>query len=295
MSSVRLSAVVCTHDRPDDLRRCLEAFAALEDRVELIVVDSASGPPCDALVAAARSSVADVTYLREDVPGLSRARNRGLRHASGEIVAFVDDDAAPRPDWARKIVEPFDAGPHVGCVGGACHAFFPDCERPRWLSDRLLQFAGVTRFRTARDARSSAEWPFGANVAFRRDVLTAAGGFPEHLGRTGTALLSGEESAAIAAVRDAGWRVVLHPDAAVDHAVPEARCDSRYYWRRLWWAGVTRARTGGRRGRTLVRLLAAAPVRLALYLVTWDRVYLYRLAETAGFVHDLASPRPATR
>jgi len=295
MSTVRLSTVICTHDRPRDLWRCLEAFACLEDPVELIVVDSASTPPCRELVNGYARAIPGLVYLREDAPGLSRARNRGVRHAQGEIVAFVDDDAAPRPDWARRIVEPFADDPRVGCVGGACHPFFPDCERPRWLSDRLLQFAGVTRFHAAREARSSAEWPFGANIAFRREALTAAGGFPEHLGRTGSALLSGEESAAIAAVRAAGWRIVLQPAAAVDHAVPEARCVSRYYWRRLWWAGVTRARTGGRRGRTLTRLLAAAPLRLVLYLVTWDRVYLYRLAETAGFVHDIATPRAAGR
>jgi cellulose synthase/poly-beta-1,6-N-acetylglucosamine synthase-like glycosyltransferase len=292
MSATRLSAVVCTHDRPEDLRRCLEAFASLADPVEVIVVDSASTPPCRELVEAHAPWIADLTYLREEAPGLSRARNRGLQHATGAIVAFVDDDAAPRPDWGRRIVEPFDSDPRAGCVGGACHAFFPDCERPRWLSDRLLQFAGITRFTTARDARSSAEWPFGANIAFRREALDAAGGFPEHLGRTGTALLSGEESAAIEAVLDAGWSVVLHPDAAVDHAVPASRCVSSYYWRRLWWTGVTRARMGRRRGRTLARLLAAAPVRFALYVATWDRVHLYRLAETAGFVRDLATPRP---
>jgi GT2 family glycosyltransferase len=291
---MRLTAIVCTHERPADLWRCLDAFACLEDPVQVIVVDSASTPPCRELVESFAGVIPVLHYLREDAPGLSRARNTGLRAATGEIVAFVDDDAAPRPDWARRIVEPF-TDESVGCVGGSCVACFPDCDRPRWLSDRLLQFAGITRFQTARDARSSAEWPFGANVAFRREALTAAGGFPEHLGRTGSALLSGEDSAAIAAVRDAGWRIALHPDAAVDHTVSEERCRSRYYWRRLWWSGATRARSGGRRGRTLVRLLAAAPVRLVLYAVTWDRVHLYRLAETAGFLHDLAAPRPLPR
>ena len=292
MSAPRLSAIVCTHNRPDDLRRCLDAFAMVDDPVEVIVVDSASTPPCRELVESYAASIETITYVREDEPGLSRARNRGLQQAAGDIVAFVDDDAAPRPDWARTILEPF-TDRAVGCVGGACVAFFPECDRPRWLSDRLLQFAGITRFESAREAQSSAEWPFGANIAFRREVLVASGGFPDHLGRTGTTLLSGEESAAIAAVSEAGWRVALYPDAVVDHAVPRSRCASRYYWRRLWWAGVTRARSESRRGRTLARLLAAAPVRFGLYLVTWDRVHLYRLAETAGYVHDLASPGAA--
>ena len=290
MSGATLSAVICTHNRPADLRRSLDAFAILEDPVEVIVVDSASSPSCRELVETYASSIPRLEYIREEAPGLGRARNRGLEAAGGGIVAFVDDDAAPHADWARRIVEPFD-DPSVGCVGGACVAFFPDCDRPRWLSDRLLQFAGITRFETAREAQSSAEWPFGANIAFRRDALEAAGCFPEHLGRTGTSLLSGEESAAIEALRNAGWRVVLHPDAAVDHAVPGSRCVSRYYWQRLWWTGITRARMEGKRGRTLARLLAAAPVRFCLYAVTWDRVHLYRLAETAGFVRDLATAR----
>jgi len=292
--SARLSLVICTHNRAEDLRRCLDAVARLEDPVEVIVVDSASEPPCLELVESFATSVPGLVCLREDRPGLSRARNRGLGAATGEIIAFLDDDAVPHPDGARQIAGAFAADPRVGCAGGACIAVFPDCERPRWLSDRLLQFAGITRFETAREARSSAEWPFGANIAFRREALETAGGFSERLGRSGTQLLSGEESAAIEAVRAAGWSIALVPSAAVDHAVPAERCISAYYWRRLWWTGVTRARTGNRL-RTLVRLLGAAPMRLVLYGVTRDRLYLYRLAETAGFVHDIATPRPAAR
>lgn len=294
MSTASLSVIVCSHNRPDDLRGCLEALARLEDAVEVIVVDSASDPPCHALVESFRPSIERLRLVREDAPGLSRARNRGVEAASHDLVAFVDDDAAPHPDWARRIVASF-ADPQVGCVGGACLPVFPDCERPRWLSDRLLQFSGITRFQEEREARSSAEWPFGANLAFRRQALRDAGGFSEALGRVGGQLLSGEESAAIEAVAAAGWKILLAPGARVDHAVPASRCESRYYWRRLWWAGVTRARHQGRRAGTLGRMVAAAPIRLGLYALTLDRVHLYRLAETAGYLRDAFLPRPAGR
>ena len=290
-----LSVVICTHNRSADLRRCLDAVAGLEDEVEVIVVDSASDPPCRELVETFEGRIIRLAYLRDDTPGLSRARNRGLHAARADLVAFLDDDAAPRPDWARTIAAPFTADTRVGCVGGACRAVFPDCDRPRWLSDRLLQFAGITRFDEAREARSSTEWPFGANVAFRRTALEDAGGFPEQLGRSGATLLSGEESVAIESLRAGGWKVMLEPNAVVDHAVSAERCTSSYYWRRLWWAGVGRARAGRNRWQTLARLLVAAPVRLGLYCVTWDRMYAYRLAETAGFVHDLVHPGRAER
>jgi glycosyltransferase involved in cell wall biosynthesis len=279
-----LSVVVCTHNRPADLERCLDALVALDERPEVIVVDSASEPPCGELVENYASDIPGLVYIYEPDPGLSRARNRGVARASGSIIAFVDDDAAPRRDWSREIVAPFH-DPGIGCVGGACLAAFEDgAAQPPWLSDRLLQFAGITRFGdTARPARSSAEWPFGANIAFRASVLSEDP-FPENLGRHGTSLLSGEEFALVESLRDAGWKIWLEPRAIVDHTVGRERCRSQYYWRRLWWAGVTRARAADSRALGGLRLVAAAPVRLCLYLLTRDRVHLYRSAETAGFI-----------
>jgi GT2 family glycosyltransferase len=291
-----LSVVVCTHDRPADLARCLEALCALEESPEVIVVDSASDPPSRSVVEAFADRLASVRCLREDDPGLSRARNRGIAEASGEIVAFLDDDAAPRPDWAARIVAPFAAHTRIGCVGGACDPVFEDGSRPRWLSDRLLQFAGITRFGPeGREPRSSAEWPFGANIAFRAEALANLDGpFSERLGRTGTTLLSGEESALVEAVLAAGWKVWLEPLAIVDHTVHAERCRPRYYWRRLWWAGVSRARTT-RAPRSLApRLVVAAAIRLGLYLCTLDRVHLYRTAETAGYLTERARLRRST-
>jgi GT2 family glycosyltransferase len=286
-----LSVVVCTHDRPSDLERCLEALSAVSGIAEVITVDSGSEPPCRELVDRFSARIPRLTYVREEEPGLSRARNRGLTLAQGEIVAFVDDDAAPRRGWAEAIVARFAADPAIGCVGGACSPDFGELPRPHWLSDRLLQFAGITRFGgEAREARSSAEWPFGANIAFRARALAEAGGFSEKLGRTGATLLSGEESAVVEAVRRAGWTVWLEPEAIVEHTVHADRCERGYYWRRLWWAGVSRARSSEQVTVTAIRVVVAAPVRLCLYALTRDRVYLYRLAETAGYVREWLRP-----
>jgi len=289
-----LSVVVCTHNRPSDLERCLDALCRLEGSPEVIVVDSASQPPCRELVERYAARLPGLVYVREERPGLSRARNRGVEAAGGEIVAFLDDDTAPHPDWARRIAAPFEAEAAIGCVGGACRAFFGDRRRPRWLSDRLLQFAGITRYGPeAREARSSAEWPFGANMAFRAEALAQTGGFSERLGRIGSTLLSGEESALIEALRRAGWKICLEPAAIVDHTVHAERCVPGYYWRRLWWAGVSRARAADASPLVALRLLAAALVRLCLYVATRDRVHLYRTAETAGYLAERLKLRRA--
>jgi glucosyl-dolichyl phosphate glucuronosyltransferase len=287
MSSLRLSVVVCTHNRPHDLERCLKGLAALEDPVEVIVVDSASDPPLRDRVEQVEPRPSNMKYVREDRPGLSRARNRGAATASGELIAFLDDDTEPDPDWARRIAAPFEMDPAIGCVGGSCRAAFRTAQRPRWLSDRLLQFAGITRFGSiGREARSKLEWPFGANIAFRKEALLRAGPFSEALGRSGQTLLSGEEWELTESIRRAGWMIWLEPSAGVDHTVHAERCTSRYYWRRLWWAGVSRARATEASAIVGLRLLAAVPVRLGLYALTRDRVYLYRTAETAGFLAE---------
>jgi GT2 family glycosyltransferase len=293
MTEPLLTVVVCSHNRPVDLRRCLQGLAALEDDVDVIVVDSASTPPLRAVVDDFSRSLPRLTYSYEPQPGLSRARNRGLELARSDLVAFIDDDTVPEPAWAGHLVRPF-GDPDVVCVGGTCRASF-DSDRPPWLSDRLLQFAGVTRFGPEpRRVRSSAEYPFGANVCFRRRNLLELGGFSTELGRIGTTLLSGEEHDMIERLRRAGGSIWLEPAAVVEHRVTAARCRTRYYWARSWWQGVSRARA--RRSALLAaRLLTAAFARFFLWAVTGDRFYLFRTAETAGYLAACLQPRTASR
>ena len=276
-----LSVVVCTHERPRDLVGCLDALVALGADLEVIVVDSASRSPCRALVERYREALPSLHYVYVAEPGLSRARNAGAAAASGEIVAFIDDDASPQAGWDVALRRAFAKHPRAGCIGGACVARF-STTRPRWLSERLLQLSSITRWgEHSRQPRSSAEWPFGANMAFRAKALADAGEFSLALGRIGSSLLSGEDSDMVARMLAAGWRVWLEPAAIVDHTVHPERCRGAYYWRRLWWNGISRARTPSLR--VGVRLLAAVPVRLLLWMAVRDRLYLYRLAETAGY------------
>jgi GT2 family glycosyltransferase len=281
-----LSVVVCTHERPGHprrvhLRRCLEALSALDDVVEVIVVDSASQPPVEEAVASFEDRLSDLHYVYVAEPGLSLARNVGAQAASRELVAFVDDDAAPTPDWARRVVARF-ARAEIACVGGTCRAAF-ERTPPRWLTTNLLALAGITSFgREARAVAATADYPFGANIAFRRSALLEVGGFDEELGRVGESLLSGEETAVVRRLLAAGHEVWIDPHAVVDHTVTAERMQGRYYWRRFFWQGVTRARMGGR-----VRRLGGLALEVPLYVRQWlrtrDRYYLYRAsAETIG-------------
>lgn len=281
-----LSVIVCTHNRLDELELCLAALARDCPQAEVVVVDSAPAVPCEELVHAHARSFEALRYVRVDDPGLSLARNRGVEASSGSLIAFLDDDAAALPGWAAAVVGAFSARPATGCVGGACVPRF-DGERPSWLSERLLQLASITRWGSrARRPRSSAEWPFGANMSFRRETLHQAGLFSTELGRKGTSsLLSGEDSDMVARVLAAGWEVWLEPAAAVEHKVHAERLRSGFYWRRFWWGGVSRAQAPS--ALLTARVVAAAPVRLLAWIATRDRIFLYRQAEAAGYLVTL--------
>jgi len=289
MSELSLSVVVCTHDRPADLERCLNGFAALRRPVQVVVVDSASEPPAEDVVAPFRARMPLLRYVYEPLPGLSTARNRGVRETAGEVVAFVDDDAIPAPDWADELLAPFERA-EVGCAGGECRPRF-ECARPPWLSDALLAFAGITSFGGgSRQARSRAEWPFGANIAFRRAALEQAGGFSPELGRVGTSLLSYEDTAMVERVTAAGWEVWLRPAAVVEHTVSAQRCRGRYYWRRSWCNGVSRARHEPTLAMAAKRLVAL-PLHLGRFALRRDRIDLYRTAESCGYATERVRAR----
>src|ERR1700722_14650806 len=103
---VPVSVVVCTRDRPRELARCLASFSNQTLRPDqIIVVDNASVSDETRQV----SLNANVTYLREDRPGLDIARNTGARAATGEIVAYTDDDVVLHPRWLQRLIEAFDA------------------------------------------------------------------------------------------------------------------------------------------------------------------------------------------
>jgi glycosyltransferase involved in cell wall biosynthesis len=105
-----ISVVVPTRDRPDALRRCLDALSAqtVLDRLEVVVVDDGSHAADE--VAAASAGHAHVRLIRRAGGGPAAARNAGARAARGAFLCFTDDDCVPRPDWADRLVDTLRKG-----------------------------------------------------------------------------------------------------------------------------------------------------------------------------------------
>jgi GT2 family glycosyltransferase len=214
-AAVPVSVIVCTHERPDDLARCLESLAtAARDGDETIVVDNCPGTGRTAEVAARFR----VRYVIEPARGLDRARNAGVAAANHDIVAFVDDDVVVTPHWRAAIAAGFD-DPAVGCATGLVLPLELETaaqEEFEIYSQQRREFQ--RRVYSRQNLRSSAAGivGVGANMAYRRSALREVGAFDVRLD-AGTATRSGGETDMFARVLDAGWQIVYNPDAQVWH------------------------------------------------------------------------------
>lgn len=237
--SLVLTAAICTRNRANWTRKAIESLLAQDldpERLDILVVDNGSTDNTAAMVHELSQIDSRVRYELVETPGLSRARNRALEVAHGEVVAFLDDDAVAVKDWARLHLETFEAEPDVVATGGRIYLVWPE-ERPTWLS-RTAEglYAGLDLGNERRDFRPP-EIPYGANMAFRRSAFETVAPFETRLGRQGSGLLSGEERDVAERLRAAGGRLVYLPQAAVDHHVLPDRTSRGWFLRRSYDQG----------------------------------------------------------
>ncbi|MER9757145.1 glycosyltransferase family 2 protein [Mesorhizobium sp. M0166] len=181
----RASVVICTRDRPNELRRCLSSLPQQSvPPAEIIVVDNASTGSETREVAVAAGAI----YVREDRPGLDIARNRGAERACSEIVAYTDDDVLLHPQWLEQLIIAFD-NPSIGAVTGLVLPAELATEAQRYFETFWSFGQGyIPQFFRAADFAASKHEVFpawkigaGASMAFRREVFDRAGLFDERL------------------------------------------------------------------------------------------------------------------
>ncbi len=211
----RTSVVVCTRDRQSSLRRCLESLSGLDPpATEIIVVDNGTDPSTVETIVGEFGA----RYVREALPGLDRARNRGVSEATGEIVLFTDDDVEVTPGWAGRLAACFDDPLVMAASGMVLAASLDPSARAR--SEMYASHSRGVRKRVVdgTDVPPVVAGSLGAgsSMSFRTAFIRSLGGFPDELD-AGMPTATGGDTYALYRVLKAGYRVVYEPRAVARH------------------------------------------------------------------------------
>lgn len=233
----KLTVIICTYNRAFILGEGLHSLAeqtVAPEYFRVLVIDNNSTDNTPDIVAGFRANLANMRYIFEPKQGLSQARNRGLREAPTEWVAFLDDDAKASPGWVRSILKTIEAG-DFDCFGGPYAAWRRFGPPPAWIEEDFGTYLGPGQY----GALGKFHIP-GGNCAFKKSLAEAAGGFPDQLGMAGEKCAYGEETYLFHKMRENGAALGFVPDMLIEHCVLPHKYTLR--WRLL------SAYAGGRDG-----------------------------------------------
>jgi O-antigen biosynthesis protein len=244
---MKVSVVICafTEERWNDLIEAVASCAAQSRRADeiIVVVDHNR-----VLLERVRDEMTGVLVTENDLArGLSGARTSGVRRATGDAIAFLDDDAVAQGDWLENLVTPLEDALVAG-VGGWIEPWWEGAAAP-WFPSTFLWVLGCS-YEGLPQSGQSIRNPIGANMALRRRVFDVVGGFTPGIGRLDTVPLGGEEtelclrySAAVPAER-----FVMSREAVVRHRVGASRLTWRYFLTRCWAEGLSKSTIARRVG-----------------------------------------------
>lgn len=239
----RISVAVCTKDRPAWVSRLLSSLLPLRAEVpfEVLVVDNA---PSDDATRRIVEASPGVRYLREGLVGLDFARNRAVREATGDVLAFLDDDVTVDGGWARGLAQAWAANPDAGAVTGLVLPMALDTQaqvlfelRGGFRRGFLPLRWGATAFRDPLHPCGAGKFGAGANMSVDLALVRHLGGFDEALD-TGRPLPGGGDLDIFYRILRAGRTLVYEPRAAVfhDHRGEMAALHRQYY---TWGLGLS--------------------------------------------------------
>jgi glycosyltransferase involved in cell wall biosynthesis len=219
------------------LAKALKSVAASELSTaiewEVLVVDNNSSDQTRQVVEDfCRRYPGRFRYMFEPKQGKSYALNSAIQETDGDILAFLDDDETVSKEWLENLTANLRGGEWAGAGGRILPQW--NCACPRWFAAKSpFTIAPLAVFDPEQEAGQLLEPPFGANMAFRREVFHKFGGFRTDLGRTGNSTISNEDTEFGRRLMAAGLRLRYEPSALTYHPVDEIRLRRGYFLK--WW------------------------------------------------------------
>jgi len=292
--TARASVIICTHNRGRLLRDSIRSVQQQDfppHCYEIVIVDNNSKDNTRSIVEEmAPASPVKMKYVFEENQGLSLARNAGINNAEGDVIVFTDDDIDTEKDWLRELVTVFN-DPGVSCAGGPIRPVWP-FPKPDWLTERWQGHFTISEFRKARETGEFnwPDYPWGANIAFRKDVFQSIGMFPTNLGRVGKCLLSNEEIELCRKIEASGKRIAFAHKAVIHHKIHPERIRRLWLYHRTYWQGRSNAVLDINSGTSIFYQMQSRIARLRHVTMDnnasdCDRKCINR--EIVGYIHQL--------
>jgi len=235
-----VSVVITTYDEEiyDDFAACVRSVLdQTYEYVEIVIVTETDH--AEKRVSDQFAGLPSVKHVHSERSlNLASARNLGAKRATGNISAFIDDDAVADPEWLARIVDAYKREDALA-VGGKLTAKWPNSE-PKYLPAEFYWLVGVTHEGFREDA-GPVRNTFGANITFRADVFNELGGYDTDFGKDHGHNLQGEETELCARLsKKYGERLYYVPDAVVHHRVYDWQLSWEWLFDRAYWQGVTK-------------------------------------------------------
>ncbi len=238
---MKVSVVVCTYtmDRYDVFTEAVESvLAQTYDPIEVILVIDGNTEVYERVVDDFGDLENVVVHNNEENRGISYSRTRGAELASGEIVAFIDDDGLAEPDWIVKHVETYEETNAIA-VGGYVAPNWVG-EKPDFFPEEFYWLVGCTEKGFAEHGEEIRNG-YGSNVSYKRDLFLDVGGYDVNTGRKGDRHIQAHEAPVGIRIREEyGQGVVYVEDAVVHHKLFEYRGDFRWLVFRSFWQGFSK-------------------------------------------------------
>ena len=281
-----VTVIICTYNRCEMLAKALDSVATAilptPDEWEVLVVDNNSTDQTYDVVEGFRQRYSGrFRYVLEPRQGVSYARNAGIRESRGDVLAFMDDDVTVDPEWLGNLTAALHRGDWAGAGGRIIPVW--KSQPPRWLPiERPHALAPFVSFDLGSEPGPLSEPPFGANMAFRKEVFEKYGGFRTDLGRCADNLLSNEDTEFGRRLLTGGERLRYEPSAVMLHPVSEDRVRKEYVLG--WWFGKGRADIAERELPVGTKWsLCRIPLFLIRRLVRWSMQWMITTHPSSRF------------
>ena len=236
-----VSVVICTYDM-DRYPSFSEAIESVRQQtyepVEIVLVIDGNEEVYERTIEEYGDVKNISIYNNEENRGISYSRTRGGELASGDVIAFIDDDGVAEQDWIETVVEVYETTDAIAAGGDVRPNW--QTEKPSWFPEEFYWLVGVVEPGFAEDGEEVRN-VYGCNISYRREAFLEVGGYDPKTGRKGDKHLQAHEApVGIRLLEEYGKGMVFVQDAVVNHTLFDYRADFRWLVSRSFWQGYSK-------------------------------------------------------